>query len=100
LRTTIQQVERKVAEHTLALQTKLDEMAKWRAGAQQQFREAAELADRHYRLGAVPVTLYLEMQTRYLEALDALLATRGEALAHRQQLELLVGMPLESLAQP
>ena len=44
--------------------TKLDEMAAWRADAQQQFREAAELADRHYRLGAVPVTIYVEMQTR------------------------------------
>ncbi len=60
-------------------------------------REAAELADRHYRLGAVPVTTYLEMQNQYLEALEALLATRREALDHRQQLELLVGRPLHSV---
>jgi outer membrane protein, heavy metal efflux system len=97
LQVTWRQVERKLAEHSLACQTKLEEMARWRADAQQQFREAAELADRHYRLGAVPVTTYLEMQTRYLDALDALLATRSEALDHRQQLELLAGQPLESL---
>jgi cobalt-zinc-cadmium efflux system outer membrane protein len=69
-------------------------MARWRPDAAQQFREAAELADRHYRLGAVPITTYVEMQTRYLDALEALLATRGEALAHQQQLELLTGQKL------
>jgi outer membrane protein, heavy metal efflux system len=99
LRATWRQVERKVAEHSLALQSKLDEMAAWRANAPQQFREAAELADRHYRLGAVPLTTYLEMQTRYLDALEALLATQSEALEHRQQLELLVGLPLEAIAR-
>lgn len=97
VRVSWQQVERKLAEHALALQTKLEEMAHWRADAQAQFREAAELADRHYRLGAVPITTYLEMQTRYLDALEALLATRGEALEHQQQLELLTGLPLDQL---
>lgn len=97
MRTTWRQVERRVVEHALALQTKLDEMARWRADTQEQFREAAALADRHYRLGAVPVTTYVEMQMRYLEALEALLATRSEALEHRQQLELLTGMPIEKL---
>jgi cobalt-zinc-cadmium efflux system outer membrane protein len=94
LQTTCRQVERQVVDHALALQTKLEEMARWRPDAAQQFREAAELADRHYRLGAVPITTYVEMQTRYLDALEALLATRGEALAHQQQLELLTGQKL------
>ncbi|HOW66855.1 MAG TPA: TolC family protein [Candidatus Paceibacterota bacterium] len=97
LRLTWRQVERQIAEHALALRTQIDEMSRWRADAAQQFREAAELADRHYRLGAVPVTTYVEMQVRYLDALDTLLATRAEALEHRQQLELLVGMPLENI---
>lgn len=97
LRVVIREVERAVADHALALESRLAEMAQWRPEAQQQLREAAELADRHYRLGAVPVTTYLEMQNQYLEALDALLATRCEALDHRQQLELLVGQPLETL---
>lgn len=97
LRVVIREVERAVTDHALALESRLAEMAQWRPEAQQQLREAAELADRHYRLGAVPVTTYLEMQNQYLEALDALLATRREALDHRQQLELLVGQPLETL---
>ena len=95
LRATWRQVERQVAEHALALRTKLEEMARWRADAQQQFRDAAELADRHYRLGAVPVTTYLEMQMRYLDALEALLATRSEALEHWQRLRLLTGTSLD-----
>lgn len=97
LRVVIREVERAVADHALALETKLAEMAQWRPEAQPQLREAAELADRHYRLGAVPVTTYLEMQNQYLEALDALLTTRREALDHRQQLERLIGQPLEIL---
>jgi cobalt-zinc-cadmium efflux system outer membrane protein len=97
LQAAYRQVERKVTEHSLAIQAKLGEMSRWRKDASEQFRQAAELADRHYRLGAVPVTMYVEMQLRYLEALDALLATRSETLEQSQQLELLVGRPLEGL---
>jgi len=97
LRATQREVERRVTDHALALETGLAEMAQWRPDATAQFREAAELADRHFRLGAVPVTIYVEMQMKYLDALEALLATRREALEHRQQLELLVGMPLEAV---
>ena len=97
IRLTCREVERKVADHALALKTRIEEMAGWRPDASQQLAEAAALADRHYRLGAVPVTTYLEMQSRYLEALDAVLATRSEALEHRQQLELLVGQPWDQL---
>ena len=86
-----------MTDHALALQTQLEEMAQWRSDAQAQFREAAELADRHFRLGAVPVTTYVEMQLKYLDALESLLATRQEALEHRQQLEVIVGQPLDSL---
>lgn len=90
-------VEREVAQHALALHTRLEEMARWRSDAQTEFREAAALADRHYRLGAVPVTTYVEMQMKYLDALEALLATRLEAHEHFQQLELLVGCKLDQI---
>ena len=97
LRATQRDIERRVADHTLAFQAQLNEMAQWRPDSQARFREAAEMADRHFRLGAVPVTTYVEMQLKYLDALEALLATRHEALEHRQQLEVLVGRRLESL---
>jgi cobalt-zinc-cadmium efflux system outer membrane protein len=88
------EVERRVTESTLALQVKLDEMGGWRADSAQKFREAAELADRHYRLGAVPVSTYVELQKQYLEAVGAILATQLEALAAAQSLELLTGESL------
>ena len=87
-------VERRVAEAALTYETKLQEMAKWRDDSIQQFREAAELADRHYRLGAVPLATYVELQKQYLDAVDSLLQTRREALEARQQLQLLTGHDL------
>ena len=96
LRAVLLEIEARVSAHALALESQVAEMRRWRSDAPQQFREAAELADRHYRMGAVPVTTYVEMQLQYLEALEALLATRGEALEHWHQLELLVGQPLEA----
>jgi len=90
---TEREVERSVTENALALQVKLDEMSKWRADSVQQFHEAAELADRHYRLGAVPIATYIELQKQYLEAIDAMLDTKKEALDAAQTLEQLTGLP-------
>ena len=88
------EVERKVIEASITYESKLREMGKWREDAIEHFREAAELADRHYRLGAVPVSTYLELQKQYFEAVEALLDTKKEALEAAQSLELLTGMPV------
>ena len=88
---TQREVERRVTENALALQVKLEEMGKWRADSAQKFRDAAELADRHYRLGAVPITTYVELQKQYLEASAAILDTKQEALEAAQTLEQLTG---------
>jgi outer membrane protein, heavy metal efflux system len=90
-------VERQVVEKALAYQTKLTEMAKWRPESVAEFRKAAELADRHYRLGAVPIATYVELQKQYLEAVEALLDTRREALDAGQQLELLTGLDIHAV---
>jgi cobalt-zinc-cadmium efflux system outer membrane protein len=97
LRAVLLEVEARVTGHALALESRMAEIRRWRRDAPAEFREAAELADRHYRLGAVPVTTYVEMQLQYLEALEALMTTRGEALEHWYALELLVGQPLQTL---
>lgn len=86
------EVERKVIEAAVTYESKVREMAKWRADAVEHFREAAELADRHYRLGAVPVSTYVELQKQYLEAVDGLLDTKKEALEAAQSLALLTGL--------
>jgi len=90
-------VERQVVEKALMYRTKLTEMAKWRPESAAGFRNAAALADRHYRLGAVPIGTYVELQKQYLEAVDALLETRREALEAAQQLELLTGLDIHAV---
>ena len=90
-------VERQVVEQALTYQTNLTEMAKWRPESVAAFRQAAALADRHYRLGAVPIATYVELQKQYLEAVEALLDTQREALAAGQQLELLTGLNIHTV---
>jgi cobalt-zinc-cadmium efflux system outer membrane protein len=94
LNVTERDIQRKVVEAALTYETKRREMAKWRPDSVQHFKEAAELADRHYRLGAVPISTYVELQKQYLEAVEGLLDTKKEALEAAQQLELLTGLPL------
>ncbi len=87
-------IQRRVIEAALTYETKLREMAKWRPDSVQHFKEAAEVADRHYRLGAVPISTYVELQKQYLDAVESLLDTKKEALEAAAQLELLTGLPL------
>ncbi len=94
LNVTAREVERKVIEAALTYETKLRQMASWRSDSVEHFREAAEIADRHYRLGAVQISVYVELQKQYLEAVESLLDTKREALEAAQNLELLTGLPL------
>lgn len=90
-------MEREVITAAQRLTAKLAEVAKWSPDAAQKFREAAALADRHYRLGAVPVATYVELQNSYLEAVDTLYATQAEALEAAGQLQLLTGLDLKAV---
>jgi cobalt-zinc-cadmium efflux system outer membrane protein len=92
-------LDRRVLEKALTYQTKLAEIGKWRPESVDEFRKAAELADRHYRLGAVPISTYVELQKQYLEAVEALLDTRREALEAGQELQQLTGLAI-SVVQP
>ena len=92
LNLTEREVQRKVLEAALTYETKLREMADWRPDSVEHFREAAEVADRHYRLGAVPISTYVELQKQYLEAVESLLETKKEALEAAQSLEMLTGL--------
>jgi cobalt-zinc-cadmium efflux system outer membrane protein len=61
-----------------------------------QFRQAAELADRHYRLGTVPVSTYLSLQEAYLEVVDNYVTTRVEAVQAAAKLTAFTGLPIET----
>lgn len=86
------ELEREVLIAAHAFATKLAESRRWAPDSVKKFREAAELADRHYRLGAVPIATYVELQNSYLDAVEALLDTQREALEAGLKLQQLTGL--------
>lgn len=86
------EIERRLAQHLARYEAKLAAMARWHPESAAEFQEAAALADRHYRLGAVPVATYVELQKQYLDAVSTLLQTRHEALEAAQELQRLTGI--------
>ena len=92
-KTAQREMERQVLAAAVTYETKVREMEKSRPDSVRHFKEAAELADRHYRLGAVPISTYVELQQQYLGAVEGLLDTKREALIAGAQLELLTGLP-------
>jgi outer membrane protein, heavy metal efflux system len=88
------EVERRVTQTAAALEAKRAEIETWRSGAMAELRNASELAERNYRLGAVPLTTYVEIQKQYLEAIPALNDAQKDALEAAQALEILTGQKL------
>jgi cobalt-zinc-cadmium efflux system outer membrane protein len=86
------ELEKEVLTAAHAFATKLTESKRWAPDSVKKFREAAELADRHYRLGAVPIATYVELQNSYLDAVEALLGTQREALEAGLKLQQLTGL--------
>ena len=88
------EVERRVTQTAATLQAKRAEIETWKTGAIAKLREASELADRSYRLGAIPLTTYVEIQKQYLEAIGAFNDAQKDALEAAQTLEILTGQKL------
>ncbi len=93
----LRDLERDVLTTARAFATKLAEIRRWSPDTVEKFREAAGLADRHYRLGAVPIATYVELQSSYLDAVEALLATQQEALAAGLRLRQLTGLDFNAV---
>ena len=88
------EIERRITQTAATMEAKQTEITTWNTGALAKLREAAELADRNYRLGAVPLTTYIEIQKQYLEAIGALNDAQKDALEAAQALEILTGRKL------
>lgn len=88
---TLRDLERDLAIERGAYSSELDALGRWKPESEKAFREAAEEADHHYRLGAVPISTYVEMQRQYLEAMRALIQTRRNAWKHLMGMARLVG---------
>ena len=91
---TQRDVERRVAQNAAIFAAKRAEITNLKGEELAKFREAAETADRNYRLGAVPLTLYVETQKQYLELVGTVTALEKEALQAAQELEILTGVKL------
>ncbi len=95
-RSVEKQLREKLAHYALDQR----EMASWRSGAVGQLHDAADLANRHYRLGSIPISTFLEMQTRYLEGMETVLETQAQAIETLQHIERLTGVPIASAVGP
>ncbi|WP_375243210.1 TolC family protein [Sphingomonas parapaucimobilis] len=84
-------IARDVFDQAAQYEAKRDALAKWDANSPQRFAQAAADADRNYRLGAIPLTTYTQIQQSYVEAVNAVLDTRREALEALLQLRALNG---------
>jgi cobalt-zinc-cadmium efflux system outer membrane protein len=88
------EVERRVTQTATTLEAKRAEIDTWKTSAMAKLREASELADRSYRLGAVPLTTYIEIQKQYLEAVTTFNDVQKDAFEAAQALEILTGQKL------
>jgi len=87
-------VERRVTQTAMTLEAKRAEIETWLTGAMAKLREASESAERNFRLGAVPLTTFIEIQKQYLEAIGAFNEAQKNALEAAQTLEILTGQKL------
>ena len=92
---TLRDLERELVTHRAAYQSEINALSRWKPETESEFQTAAEEADEHYRLGAVPAAMYVEMQRQYLEAISALTETRRNAWKHRMAIERLTGTEMK-----
>jgi outer membrane protein, heavy metal efflux system len=95
LTTVVREVERKIADAAFIYQSRRDESDKLQMSILPQMRDAADLADRNYRSGALPIATYTEVQKQYLDSLDAFAIAQTAAIESRQQLEQLTASRLD-----
>ena len=97
---TQREVERRITQSAATFEAKRKQIPEWQADMVAKFREAAEVADRHYRLGAVALPVYVETQKQYLEVVGALQEMKKDALQAAQELEILTGLKLYREEEP
>ncbi|MEA1086339.1 TolC family protein [Sphingomonas sp. CD22] len=84
-------ITRDVFDQAAQYDAKRRALAQWDGESSRRFAAAAEDADRNYRLGAIPLATYTQMQQAYVDATVAILDTRREAIEALLQLRALNG---------
>lgn len=90
----MRELERAVASNRSEYASYAGELAKWPADVLESFQKAAAEADEHYRLGALPLSTYIELQKQTIEAMNAVLEGQLGALQARMKIEQLTGTSL------
>ncbi len=84
-------IQRDVFDQAAQYEAKRRALGQWDGESARRFASAAVDADRNYRLGAIPLTTYTQMQQAYVDATVAILDTRREAIEALLQLRALNG---------
>ena len=84
-------IDRDVFDQSAQYEANRRALGQWAGSSPGRFADAAADADRNYRLGAIPLTTYMQMQQSYIDATNAVLDTRREALEALLQLRALNG---------
>ena len=94
LNVTVRDIEQRLTRYSQSYAARYAEIHRWAENSITEFEKAAAQADRHYQLGAVPVTTYVELQKQYVDAVDSLLDLQAEAMQSASELERVTGAEL------
>ena len=97
LAASMRDVERQIMTAGQSYNQELKELGEDTPQLLEQLREAAKLADDNYRLGALPISTYTEIQLQYVDTTDAVLSSRIDALQNLSNLEYLSGEQLHDI---
>jgi cobalt-zinc-cadmium efflux system outer membrane protein len=93
----MRELERQIMTAAQSYNQVLKELSEDMPQLLEQLRDAAHLADDNYRLGALPISTYTEIQLQYVDTTDAILSSRMDALQNLSNLEYLSGEQLHEI---
>jgi cobalt-zinc-cadmium efflux system outer membrane protein len=100
LAAAMRDLERQIMTAVHSYNQELKELGEDTPQLLEQLRDAAKLADDNYRLGALPISTYTEIQLQYVDATEAVLSSRMDALQNLSNLEYLSGEKLHDIGSP
>src|ERR1700731_3213520 len=100
LAAAMRDLERQIMTAAHSYNQELKELGEDTPQLLEQLRDSAKLAGDNYRLGALPLSTYTEIQVQYVDATDAVLSSRTDALQNLSNLEYLSGEKLHDIGSP
>ncbi|WP_353443002.1 hypothetical protein [Sphingomonas faeni] len=76
----VRRIARDVFDQAAQYEAKRSALGKWDGNTPRSFADAANEAKRNFQLGAIPLAIYMKMQQSFIEATNAVLDERREAI--------------------